>query len=189
MQYQFVEVDVAKTTFQRASTHRQRMVALFATLMIGTGIATAVAIGLPALGKHIDLELLALLVSVVTLATYVVRGSFLPADAMRSLVSVTPLGVLYRHDMEVLDQGRQELLRIAGSVRFEDYSAYAKVNPSLRSSAAIAVIQHQRRGDLAEWCHHPHNLKALADVVFQLHLVERLFLEDMKDTASWALDR
>lgn len=187
MQYQFIDVDVEKTTFQRASTHRQRMGSLLATIAIGIGIAAGVAIGLPIVDMHIDVELMGVLISVITLIEYIVKGRFLPADAARRLVSVTPMGVLYRHDMKVLEQGREELLRIAGSVQFDAFSSYAKVNPSLRSSAVKAVIQHQRRGDLAEWCHHPHNLKSLADMVFQLHLVERLLLEDMKDAASCAL--
>lgn len=109
---------------------------------------------------------------------YIINDRFLPLGFSKWLVKFTPISVLYEKDMVVLDKARSELLRIANVNTFQDYLVYAKINPSIRSKSCLRVMVAQRKGKLEEWISKPEHLKCLADLVYQIHLVECFIHED-----------
>lgn len=178
MDFKFLSVDLSAVTFDGLSLSRHRKVALVATVAIWFGvgyIGYCGAIHLNAIGWADNVACLSLLAMVIH---YILSGRFFMHSLARALVNVTPLGVLYRKDMVVLHKARAELLSIAHQVQFRDYIKYGKINPSVRSRGSLLVMAHQRKGDLQQWVEKAQNLKQLANLVYQIYLVEEILAHD-----------
>lgn len=178
MDYKFLNVDMSVATFQGLSLSYQRRIALVATLAIWGGMAYMAIIAGQLLDSGKLVNEMSIIVILGGLLHYLAGGEFVILSMAKALLRVTPLGVLYRHDRIILDKAKTELLAIAGQVDFNDYLEYGKINPAIRSRESLLVMAHQKKGDLQEWVRNARNLKHLADLVFQIHLVEQILTEE-----------
>ncbi|MCG8611819.1 MAG: hypothetical protein MI864_14925 [Pseudomonadales bacterium] len=178
MDYRFLNLDLPVTTFEGLSLPYQRKVALVATFLIWVGLAFAGFIGAQRIGPSAVADDIAAIFVLGTVLYYIVSGDFIVLSGAKALLNATPMGVLYRQDRSVLDKAKAELLLIASQVNFRDYLGYGKVNPEIRARGSLLVIAHQEKGDLSQWVNNPHNLKLLANLVYQIHLVEKLLAGD-----------
>lgn len=164
-------IDLNKLQCRGLSSSRHRKIALFSTLSIwgGTGyLLVKLALLLEASGLA-DEAGLALASTI--LVHFIVTGQCVVQAIARTLVEKTPVGILYRRDKAVLSMARAQLLDLADKIAFEELQSYAKINPAV-AVAAAEVIAHQNAGDLQQWLSAPQNLKAMANHVYQLALVE-----------------
>lgn len=178
MDYKFLSVDMSAATFEGLSLSCQRRIALVTTLLIWVGVAYTGIVGAQRLGDSKFVEEVAIIALFGALLHCIAGGEFLMLSAAKALLNVTPLGVLYRQDRSVLDKAKAELLAIASRVDFNDYLEYGKINPAIRSRESLLVVAHQRKRDLQEWVRNVRNLKHLADLVYQIHLVEQILTEE-----------
>ncbi len=176
--YKFLNFDIQAATFFGVSKAYQRKLALAITLAIWFGLAFFFSRALGMVNTNSDLESLLTLVALLCLLVGLGGGPFLPLVAARALFSITPLGVLYRNDQIVLCRARDELFKIARSVDFSDYLTYGKINPEIRSRRCLLVIAHQKNGDLEVWAQRTRNLHQLANLVYQIFLVEERLRSD-----------
>ena len=153
MDYKFLSVDLSAATFEGLSLSHHRKIALLGTI-------TIFLIG--------------------ALIHYIAGGQFIMYSAAQTLARVTPLGVLYRQDKAVFDRAKRELLSIAREVQFRDYLEYGKINPAIRSRSSLVVMAHQKKGDLNQWIGSARNLKQLANLVYQIYLVEQILAQDIE---------
>ena len=182
--YKFLSFDIQTITFQGVSRKYQRKLALAFTLGIWVGL-TIFAFGLAGTAKTSkELEDVISMSALVCVLVGLFGGPFLPFVAARALFDITPLGVLYRNDQVVLERARAELLRIAKEVNFENYLSYSKINPDIRSKKSLLVMVHQKRGDLGQWVLRTRNLHQLANLVYQIFLVEARLQLDSQNGSS-----
>jgi|LGVC01.1.fsa_nt_gb hypothetical protein len=178
MNYTKLNVNISAATFTGLSLSYQRKIAFFTTLSIWLGVSVA---GFTAAHQYgdsqavTDIAIISLFGMVIH---YIFGGELFLYTLARVLFKLTPLGVLYRHDKAILDRGKVELLEIACSNDLYTYLHYAKINPEIRSAENLQVIVHQKKGDMQEWTKNVKNLKKLANLVYQIHLVERFLAEE-----------
>lgn len=166
-------IDIAIVTLEGLSRTWHRKLALILTLAIAVGLViVASKIALSLSDFQADLALVGIVL--ISMLFYLVTGKLFILQLAWWLVDVTPLGVLYRQDMRILADCRRHLKEITESVRLGDFLSYAKINPSIRSSGSMASILQQREGNLSSWIANPVHLKQLANLVYQIYLVERL---------------
>ena len=180
MDYKFLSVDLSAATFEGLSLSHHRKIALLGTITIWLGVGYAfylAALRLDALGWAEDVASVFLTGALIH---YIAGGQFIMYSAARALARVTPLGVLYRQDKTVLDKAKRELLSIAQEVQFRDYLEYGKINPAIRSRSSLVVMAHQKKGDLNQWIGSARNLKQLANLVYQIYLVEQILVQDIE---------
>lgn len=182
MNYRFLDVDMSAVTFHGLSRSLHRKVALISTLMILAGILYFSMMTIHHLGDAQLMEQIALIVLVGSLVNVIIGGEFVLLSAAKKLFDLTPLGILYRQDRSIIGKAKCELLSLADTVEFRDYLDYGKINPAVRSKGHLLVMAHQRKGDLRDWVRNAKNLKHLANLVFQIHLVEQVLLADSVDT-------
>lgn len=178
MEFRFLKLDLSAATFEGLSLSYQRKIAVGATFLIWVGIALTGICGAQRIGDSAMADDLAASFVLVTLLYYIVYGEFIILACANALLKATPLGVLYRQDRSILDRAKWELLSIAGQVEFRDYLEYGKINPAIRSRGSLLVMAHQRKGDLQQWIGNARNLKLLANLVYQIYLVEKVLLQD-----------
>lgn len=176
--YKFLNFDIQAATFFGVSKAYQRKLALAMTLTIWFGLAFFISNALETVNANSDLEGLLTIGALLCLVVGLGGGPFLPLVAARALFSITPMGVLYRNDQIVLDRAKDELFKIAKSVDFSDYLTYGKINPEIRSRKCLLVIAHQKNGDLELWAQRTRNLHQLANLVYQIFLVEERLHSD-----------
>ena len=178
MDYRFLRVDVSAATFKGLSLPYQRKIALVATLSIWLVLGYACCRA-ALLFEGYDLATdVALIILFGVTNHYILCGQFILQSASKALLDVTPLGVLYRQDRAILDKAKDELLTIVGEVQLRDYLEYGKINPAIRARGSLVVMAHQRKGDLKQWIGNAKNLKLLANLVYQIYLVEKVLLQD-----------
>ena len=177
MNYTKINADISAATFKGLSLSYQRKLALLVTLLIWLGLSLT---GLSFAGQYADNQSVSDIVIILFFGMaihYITGGKFVILSLAKSLVKITPLGVLYRHDKAILEKAKIELLNIVQNNDLQQYLLYARINPEIRSETNLQVIAHQKKGDLQEWAKNVKNLKKLANLVYQIHLVE-VFLED-----------
>lgn len=176
--YKFLSVDIKSATFTGISLKLQRKLALLVTLVIWVfmGVYALNLISIMNLSRETE-DLLTVL-AVGCLLVGLAGGPFVPLIAAQALFNHTPLGVVYRKDKVVLERAREELFRIAKTVDFADYLGYGKINPEIRCKKNLLVIAHQKKGDLELWAMRARNLHQLANLVYQIYLVEQLLSSD-----------
>lgn len=175
---QFAQLDAKALTFAGLSRRRERRVAMWSSLMIlvvvsASLIASTVLVELPPVANSVILFLMA-----VVLAVYIFTGQFLVKDIAVWVGEGTPIAVLYRSDKKILDGARAELLQLAEQIDFRRYYHYRKINPAIGCRRHLLVMAHQKKGDLLLWSEKSRNLKALADLVYQFYLAERIIQAD-----------
>ena len=178
MDYIKINADIAAATFKGLSLSYQRKLALLTTLLIWLGLSFA---GLSIANQYADSQSvsdIAIISFFVMVIHYILGSEFVIYTLAKSLVRITPLGVLYRHDKAILEKAKTELFKIAQNNDLQPYLLYARINPEIRSAANLQVIAHQKKGDLQEWAKNVNNLKQLANLVYQIHLVELFFSEE-----------
>lgn len=172
--YKFLDVNISAITFSGISSDFEKKTALVGTVIIWSGLALflyEIAAVLDALGfaDQVGGVFLAFM-----LIYYASTSRVALHDFAQVLLKITPMGVLYRQDMSIIDDARLELLQVVNSIDLSEYVAtYGKVNPAIKSSSNLIAIKQQKLGRLDEWSKELHNLKSLADLVYQIHLVER----------------
>lgn len=178
MDYKFISADIGTLTFTGLSVSVARKIAAISTVAIWAGLtAMLVMIGYK-VGNNPWVDLLALATLGLSFAQYIAGKEIIFLSIAKWLTSLTPLGVLYRHDKQIIDQARQQLLDIASHTEFEDYLPYQKINPAIGRAETLKVIDNQKRGSLRLWVKETRNLRCLADLVYQIHLVETLLYKD-----------
>lgn len=180
MNTRFLDIDIEAVTFRGISLSPQRKLALIASLMTWFGLSVALFHAVSLLDANGSIATLILLAICTSILDYIVTGRFVPHRLVKAIVQRMPLFVLYQRDLAVLEKARTELFELAGKVRFEDYLIYAKINPHIRSHESLRVMVAQRRGVLHKWTAKPEHLKKLANLVYQIHLVE-MWLEEDRD--------
>jgi len=178
MNYEKINTDISAATFKGLSLSYQRKLALLTTLLIWLGLSFA---GLTIANQYADSQSvsdIAIISFFVMVIHYILGGKFVIYSLAKSLVTITPLGVLYRHDKTIIEKAKTELFKIAQNNDLQVYLHYARINPEIRSAANLQVIAHQKKGDLQEWTKNVKNLKKLANLVYQIHLVEQFFTEE-----------
>ncbi|MDN3385096.1 hypothetical protein QL995_20945 [Pseudoalteromonas sp. APC 3358] len=178
MDYKFINVDIGTLTFAGLSVSIARKIAAIATIAIWVGVAVVFVMAGHKLDSDTWVETLALAMLVLSLLQYIAGKETIFSYVAEWLTRVTPLGVLYRHDKLIIDQARQQLLDIASHTEFERYLPYQKINPAIGTSENMRVIVIQKRGKLNTWVKETGNLKCLADLIYQIHLVEKLLYKD-----------
>ena len=180
MNDRFLKVDIAAVTFKGLSMSVDRKLALFNTVLIWFLTAAVLLYFLVSLidenGGFVGFTVL--LGCSVMILDYIFTNRFIPYSLAKFLVQYTPISSLYKQDMKVLDSAKLELLNVAKQVRFADYLVYSKINPDIRSEDSLSVMLEQRRGNLTDWVNHPYHLKQLANLVYQIYLVENFIKED-----------
>lgn len=173
-----INADISAVTFKGLSLSYQRKLALLTTLLIWLGSSFA---GLTIANQYADSQSvsdIAIISFFGMTIHYILGGKLALYSLTKSLVKITPLGVLYRHDKAILEKAKTELFKIAQNNDLQLYLNYARVNPEIRSAANLQVIEHQKKGDLQEWSKDMRNLKKLANLVYQIHVVEQFFNEE-----------
>ena len=178
MNYKKLNVNIAAATFKGLSLSYQRKIAFFATLAIWLGVTYFGFSAALQYGESQFATDIAIISSFGMFVHYIFSGKFFLYTLARELGKLTPLAVLYRHDKAILDRGKVELLDIATSNDLNAYLYYARINPEIRSAENLQVLVHQKKGDLLEWTKNVRNLKKLANLVYQIHLVERFLAEE-----------
>lgn len=178
MDFRFLRVNIPAATFDGLSLSYQRKIALVATMGIWIGLGYACyRAALLLEGLHLAEDVACMFLFGIFIH-YILSGQFILLSASKTLLDVTPLGVLYRQDRAILDKAKDELLTIAGEVQLRDYLEYGKINPAIRARGSLLVMAHQRKGDLKQWIGNSGNLKLLANLVYQIYLVEKVLLQD-----------
>jgi len=178
MNYTKINADISAATFKGLSLSYQRKLALLTTLLIWFGLSFAcltIATQYESSPSVLDITIISFFVIAIH---YILGGEFVIYSLAKSLVKITPLGVLYRHDKAILEKAKAELFKIAKNTDLHFYIHYSRINPEIRSAANLQVIAHQKKGDLQEWAKNVRNLKKLANLVYQIHLVEQFLSND-----------
>jgi len=178
MNYEKLNADISVATFNGLSLSYQRKLALLTTLLIWFGLSYS---GLIIASQYESTQSVTDCVIISSLGIaihYIFGGEFVFYALAKSLVKITPLGVLYRHDKLILEKAKVELFNIVKNNDLQPYLHYARINPEIRSAANLQVIAHQKKGDLQEWTKNVRNLKTLANLVYQIHLVEQFLGDD-----------
>ena len=179
MDYKFLTIDMSVVTFYGLSRSYQRRLALMSTLFILAALMGFLGL-LPALLVNVSfLDEMTVLIFLITFVHYLLTDKFLFLVMARKLFDITPLGILFTQDMSIIDKAKKELLSISEQFDFQEYQEYGKINPSIRSLTSIEVIKHQKDGTLDTWINKPGNLKRLANLVYQIYLVEEFLDEDV----------
>lgn len=178
MKKQHLNANISAVTFHGISRSCQRKIALLATILIWAMLGYSGYLAASMLDRVSGVDAVSLLATGAILLSYVLSGKFLPLVAAKFIMAYTPLGVLYRHDMKVIDQAKAECLGISQQVIFAQYLEYAKVNPAIRCKEHQLVIAHQEKGDLESWIKNVRNLKHLSNLIYQIHLVEQVLQAD-----------
>lgn len=178
MNYKKLNIDISATTFKGLSLSYQRKIAFFATLLIW--LAISVVLWFVA-GQYTNSQITNDIVIILLfgmLIHYIFGGEFFLYYLAKSLFKITPLSILYRQDRVILERAKTELFEITKNNDFYLYLDYARINPEIRSVANLQVISHQKKGDLQEYTKNVINLKKLANLVYQIHLVELFLAEE-----------
>ena len=178
MDNKFINIDISAVTFTGLSLSYQRKIALVASLAVWFGLAYLFVVTANTMKVNIDAGEVVLAIISATLLSYIFGKSFFITRLTKWLVKCTPLGTLYRHDKRVLNEAKTECLSISSRVKLIDYLEYSKINPTIRSKENLLVMAHQKKGDLHEWIKNARNLKLLANLVYQIHLVEQVIQAD-----------
>lgn len=179
MNDRFLKVDIDAVTFRGLSASLDRKIALFNSALIWVSVTIILIHSAAQIEPNGWLGFFILLAMSLSILDYILNSRFLPYDLAKALVRYMPISSLYRKDMEVIDNAKSELFALAEQVRFEDYLVYAKINPDIRSEDSIWVMMAQRKGKLGQWTKQPKHLKKLANLVYQIYLVECFIQEDM----------
>lgn len=180
MNYKTLNADISAATFSGLSLSYQRKVAFVATILIWFGLSFT---GLNLANQYADSQSvtdIAIILFFGVVIHYILGGEFFPYFITKRIVAATPLGVLYKHDRLILEKAKTELFKIVKSNDFLTYLHYARINPEIRTAANLQVIAHQKKGDLHEWTKNVRNLKKLANLVYQIHLVEQFLSEEVR---------
>lgn len=181
MNEKFLKVNIDAVKFAGLSLSAQRKLALFNTALIWIVTAIVLYYFISLLDERENYISFTILVCIsVMVLDYIITNRFLPYSLAKLLVEFTPIASLYRQDMTVLNSSRAELLKLANQVRFEDYLVYSRINPDIRSEESLNVMIQQRKGDLSGWIKKPQHLKMIANLVYQIYLVE-LFIQQDSD--------
>ena len=178
MNYKKINADISAATFKGLSLSYQRKLALLMTLLIWLGLSFA---GLTIANQYADSQSVSDIAIILFFGIafhYILCGEFVIYTLSKSLLKITPLGVLYRLDKTIIEKAKTELFKIALNNDFQPYLHYARINPEIRSAANLQVIAHQKKGDLQAWTKNVRNLKKLANLVYQIHLVDQFFSEE-----------
>lgn len=181
MELNFLNTDIKAVTFTGLSLAYQRRLALFVSLAIFLLLGYSGWMTANQLEMVPRANALMMVLAAVILVHYILGNRFLLLTWAKILVEITPLSVLYRHDKNILDISKKECLQIASEVSFDRYLPYAKINPAIKNRDSLLVIAHQRKGDLNDWVKNVRNLKKLANMIYQIHLVEKLIDVDSCD--------
>jgi hypothetical protein len=114
-----------------------------------------------------------LLLCTSVLVYYIVTGKIAFMPISEWLVRLTPLGVLYRNDKQVLYAAKVQLQVLAGQVKFSDLQSYQRINPYINAQDCSAITSRHSKGELAQWLGDVKNLKGMSDLVYQLWVVEK----------------
>jgi hypothetical protein len=179
MSYQFLNIDVDTITFIGISSSTQRMIGLCGTLVATACIMSLIYLSSAMANIHLGMDE-ALVAVEILLINYIAGGGPVVHTAMTRLFWITPLGVLYKRDKRVLESAKLELLAIIKDVKLQDYTNYGKINPLICSEESAQIIKEQASGNIEGWIENIHHLKALANMVYQIHLVEALLIKDAR---------
>ena len=174
MCYKFLEVNIPSATFAGLSYGYQRKLALVVTLLIWAGVSIFLIEFVWVFKDTRFVKHVMPMALLINLCFTILGEPFLPTSAAKLMFNITPLGVVYRHDQKVVDRARAELFRISKRVDFYTYLAYGKINPDINAKKNLLIIAHQKKGDLEIWTGSVRNLHRLADLVYQIYLVEVL---------------
>jgi hypothetical protein len=180
----FVGLDMDALTFTGLSNTLARRVAAWSSF--GILIALVTFLYFVSLIPNRPLEITVVCFSFFVLVLYIATGRFMIKDLATLFEEHTPLSVLYRSDKKIISEARDGLMKVADSVDFRHYYEYRKINPAIGSRRHLLVIAHQRKGDLLPWSAHSRNLKALSDLVFQIHLAECVIEQDRRRNEAGA---
>lgn len=179
MNNRFLKVDIKAVTFCGLSKSLDRKLALLNSVLIWLSISLVLIYLASSIGPNGVVGFVTLFVMSLSVLDYIFNGRFIPHSLAKAVASYMPISVLYRKDMQVINAAKKELLALTSQVRFEDYLVYAKINPDIRSRECILIMMAQRKGKLNQWTKHPKHLKKLANLVYQIYLVEQFLHDDM----------
>lgn len=180
MSKQFIDVNIPALTFQGLSRPVHRKIALSATLGVLAMLVYLSWVGgqlLNGLGLAEDLSMI---LTFLVISAYIGWNKFLPLWLAKVVLKNSPLGVLYRQDMKVVQLARDECMAVSRAVNFSDYLEYAKINPAICSQDSGVVMQAQAKGQIQRWSKNVHNLKSVANLIYQIHLVEQFLIADQE---------
>jgi hypothetical protein len=173
MDSQFLSINVGILTFEGLSSQTQRLIALISTVIILAMTSLALVQLARVLEMYNIADQVALIIAAPVLAHYILTGKFAFSILSHWVVRHTPLGVLYRNDMRVLDAAKAQLQAFSDRVHFTDFESYTRINPYISIQGCLEITSHQSKGDLQQWLSDVKNLKIMSDLVFQLWIVER----------------
>jgi len=177
MEYKLLNLDLSVITFKGLSRPHQRKIALGLTFLIWIGTASAGIIFVQHIGNNAVANNAAAIFLSFALLDYILGGEFIILSGAKKLLRITPLGILYQQDRYILDRTKSLLISIAEQIKFRDYLVYGKINPAIQSRSSLLVIAHQESGDLRTWVDNFQNLKQLANLVYQIYLIEQRLAE------------
>lgn len=178
MNYKKLSADILAATFNGLSLSYQRKLALISTILIWFVVSYAGFAVTSLIGDSQSVTDISIIALFAMMVHYISGGEFFIYKISRLLFKLTPLGVLYRQDKIILRRAKAELFDIVSNNDLSTYLHYARINPEIRSAANLQVIAHQKKGDLQEWTKNVRNLKKLANLVYQIHLVEQFLSDD-----------
>lgn len=180
MNDRFLQVDIEAITFHGLSKPVDRQIAFLNTLLIWLSVFVVLLLFTAQLNPNGAFAFCTLTVMSLTVLDYIFNARFLPIIFAKWLINYLPIATLYKKDMQVIDNAKLELFSLAEQVHFEDYLIYAKINPDIRSEDSIRVMMIQKKGCLSQWTKHPGDLKKLANLVYQIYLVESFIQDDLE---------
>lgn len=173
MNSKLLNIDVDTLTFKDLSSQAQRLIALVATVGIFGMTALAFVVFTNFLERQDIADQVTLAIFVSVLAHYILTGKLAFKTVSDWIARFTPLGVLYRNDMRVINAAKEQLQALSSQVHFSDFECYTRINPYISTQGCLEVSKHQAKGDLQKWLGDVKNLKNMSDLVFQLWIVER----------------
>lgn len=176
MELNISDVDIKKIMFTGLSMSYHRKIVLVATLLIMFVISLS-AWMLASYVEEQTLDMLLLSSVLGFLVVYLATGVNYPARWIKGLFELTPLSVLYRLDMDIVNQSKEQCLMVAEQVDFKKYWSYGRINPLIRSKATLEIIEKQKNGELVVWTKNVVNLKSIANLIYQIYLAEQLIRE------------
>ena len=179
MNDRFLKIDIDAVTFRGLSASLDRKIALFNTALIWFSSSVVLLYFASRIEPNGLLSFFFMLAMTLSILDYILNSRFIPYSLAQELVRYMPISALYKKDKQVLDIAKTELFAVANQVRFEDYLVYSKINPDIRSKESIRVMIAQRKGKLDQWIKQPRHLKKLANLVYQIYLVEQFIQQDM----------
>jgi len=178
MKFAFTNIDVQKITFQKVSRSYERKIALLATVLIWVGLTYFGYALAKVYGDVPFIQAIAVLLVISMVLQLALTGKLWALQLVLALFNITPIGVLFRRDKEILSAAKKELLKIAQQIEFQGYFVYGRINPEIRSGESQVVIANQKSGNLAQWARNTRNLKKLANLVYQMYLAEQFIIKD-----------